>query len=297
MLRLAVIILGLVWSGLAWAGGASPPPPPQITNCTVVPGNTVVGYNSIGAPLTCNNFTGSPLNPSSIFGTDGSAVPFDVPPGNGFAIDGTVLNSRAPITIVTTNTSPAIATDLDKVFAANGAGALTFSLPTPVGNQGKSFSFVDYAGFGYTLQTLVAGTFKGTSFISGNTAIIPPSTPTQVVSDNANWLLVVGGSGAAIDTVATGLSAAGIDQATCTNLSAGQNYVATVASGTGVCLPVPLVGIHNYVCAEGANPLTIYAKAGGATINGAASTAGVVLTAGNCGQFIGKTASAWRSIP
>jgi len=99
-----------------------------------------------------------------------------------------------------------------------------------------------------------------------------------------------------VDTVTTGISAAGANQAGCTALTTQQNYVSTVATNTGVCLPAAAVGSHAYVCDEGANLLTVYAAAG-STINSLTSTVGVSVPLDNCAYFIGKSTTAWRTVP
>lgn len=100
-----------------------------------------------------------------------------------------------------------------------------------------------------------------------------------------------------VDSVSAGLTAAGTAQGSCLNLTSQQNYIGTVAAGTGVCLPAAATGIHAFVCNEGANPLSVYAPAGGTTINSLSSIGLVPVAVDTCMQFIGKSSSAWRSVP
>lgn len=80
-----------------------------------------------------------------------------------------------------------------------------------------------------------------------------------------------------IDSAATGITAAGTTQASCTQLTADHSNVTTVAAGAGVCLPPTAPGAHFVVHTSGANSLLIYANPGGGTLNGQVATAAVTL--------------------
>ncbi len=78
-------------------------------------------------------------------------------------------------------------------------------------------------------------------------------------------------------SAATAISAAGTNQATCTQLTADFSNVTTVASGTGVCLPTTRAGAQFVVHTSGANSLLIYANPGGGTINGQSASSSITL--------------------
>lgn len=79
------------------------------------------------------------------------------------------------------------------------------------------------------------------------------------------------------ESVGNGLTAAGTTRADALQLAKQVNRVTTAAAGTGVILPVGVVGMIIYVFNAGANPIKVYASAS-ETIDGTAGSTGVTLT-------------------
>ena len=75
-----------------------------------------------------------------------------------------------------------------------------------------------------------------------------------------------------VRNIATALTAAGTTQATALLLGAELNALGTVASSSGVRLPVGVPGMRMIVFNGGANTLKVYPASGG-TLNGAAADA------------------------
>ncbi len=96
-----------------------------------------------------------------------------------------------------------------------------------------------------------------------------------------------------------GITAAGTNQATATQLNSVYNQVDTVAANTGVNLPLS-TGKHNtpyqncYVINNGANTLNVYGYQGSSdTINGTAGSTAITIPAGSTAQFISAKGGAW----
>jgi hypothetical protein len=99
-----------------------------------------------------------------------------------------------------------------------------------------------------------------------------------------------------IDSGTTGLTAAGTTQANCTALTTQQNYVSTVPSSSGVCLPAAVRFGHAFVCNETTTPLLVYAQADGTIINtpsGPLAPTQAISVGRGCPEFIAKSSSSW----
>jgi hypothetical protein len=98
-------------------------------------------------------------------------------------------------------------------------------------------------------------------------------------------------------SVATGLTAAGTNQATALPLTKALNVVATAAASTGVLLPDDtVVGVGGAVTVynDGANAIKVYAT-GSDTIDGTAGATGVTLTNAKRCRFVVVSVGAWKS--
>lgn len=87
---------------------------------------------------------------------------------------------------------------------------------------------------------------------------------------------------------ADSLTAAGTTQAGALVLTAVMNRLSTVASSSGVQLPIMHPGMIVWVVNDGANPVTVYPNTGdvsGATIDGVAAATGVTLTNARRGWY------------
>lgn len=102
---------------------------------------------------------------------------------------------------------------------------------------------------------------------------------------------------AAHKSVATGLTAAGTNQATALVLSKDVNVIGTAAASTGAVLPsVATVGVGASVEVfnDGANAIKVYG-AGSDTIDGTAGATGVTLTNASRCRYLATASGAWKS--
>ena len=90
------------------------------------------------------------------------------------------------------------------------------------------------------------------------------------------------------------VSAAGTTQGTATALTSNINIVTTVASGTGVVLPVVPTGKYSVIRNNGANALLIY-PGSGASIDGGSTNAAVSLPVGGFIILYGASSTQWFS--
>jgi hypothetical protein len=96
--------------------------------------------------------------------------------------------------------------------------------------------------------------------------------------------------------VATGLTAAGTNQATATEVTTAKAFFSTVASGTGAKLDRKAsAGDEQTIYNGGANPLTVYPPSG-AKINGLATNAGVVIPVKTACRFDCFSTTQWTGI-
>jgi hypothetical protein len=95
-------------------------------------------------------------------------------------------------------------------------------------------------------------------------------------------------------SVAIGITAAGVDAATATALTADINVVSTAAAGTGVKLPAVPTGRSVTVVNRGANALLVYPDTG-AVVDGLGATVGLSIPSNSWILFDGSSATQWYS--
>jgi hypothetical protein len=97
-----------------------------------------------------------------------------------------------------------------------------------------------------------------------------------------------------VTTVATGLTAAGTNQATGLVLSGANSLqeITTAASGTGAVLPTASTTASVSIINRGANAIVVY-PASGASINGQSANTGFTLPVNGAITFQGKSSTAW----
>jgi hypothetical protein len=139
------------------------------------------------------------------------------------------------------------------------------------------------------LDQLLAGQEKSAVDITGGTI-----SGVTAVTSTAITGATVTSTGYIIATVGNALTAAGTTRANALQLSKQINNITTAASGTGVILPVGVIGMVITVFNGGANPIVVYASAS-ETIDGTAGATGVALTnAKRCDYFF-TAANTWVS--
>jgi hypothetical protein len=97
----------------------------------------------------------------------------------------------------------------------------------------------------------------------------------------------------ATNIAATNIIAAGTTQGTATAITAVTNNVTTVASGTGVILPIPYAGDEVVVVNNGANTLNVYPQSG-STISDLATNTPSVLAVGKVLTLHAVTTTLWE---
>jgi len=187
---------------------------------------------------------------------------------------------------------------------ANGGTGLT---TTPTNGQ-----LLIGNGTGYTLAGITAGT--AVSVTNGAGSITIANTGATSIAGTANQITASAATGAItlstpaafiapgsvqvtttlLQTQSAAITAAGATQGTATSAPSRYNIVTTVASSTGVILPLPVTPFGNeiYIANRGANPLNIYPNTGAAIVNGAAN-APVVLPVGQEATFVCTSVTQW----
>jgi len=213
----------------------------------------------------------------------------------GFTAAGTVASSAALGAGQLVVGGGAGATPTSSASASLSSGDLTLGVPASVigrtklsGNTSGTVTIQPQAAAGTWTMTLPnTGGTNGYSLITDG-------------SGNMSWANISAGS-ASVDTVATGLTAAGTGQSTCLTLTANQSRItaaaATSAPFNAVCLPVATVGGHAFVVNRTANPIQACPRTG-AQINALSVTTGCIqINAGMTAQFISQTTTVWDTVP
>ena len=120
------------------------------------------------------------------------------------------------------------------------------------------------------------------------------NTPITVNRATGTVTLLNSTSSYALSSVGNALTAVGTDRATALQLAKEVNNVTTAASGTGVILPVGVIGMVVTVYNNGANPINVYASAS-ETIDTVAGVTGVTLTNALRCQYTNVAANTWIS--
>jgi hypothetical protein len=163
----------------------------------------------------------------------------------------------------------------------------------------------------------LSGTLSGTPTYSGVPIYSGLSAGTQVSClglDSGNHVVLnaaaCGSGSSSLDTVTTGIAAAGVTLAAATTLTTNQNYVATGANcttpqtscaGTAavkIATALMVAGQHVYVTNEDpTNALLVYPDTTGHTINNGAAGVGITVQANQTAQLLVKSTTALRTVP
>jgi hypothetical protein len=150
-----------------------------------------------------------------------------------------------------------------------------------------------------TDTVLTIGGLGGLVVPSGTTAQRPAATNglLRFNTDTGALDIVVGTSyqelKGAPQLAATGLTASGSTQGTALAITASVNNVTTVATNTGVVLPIPSPGDRISVVNNGANALNVYPASGG-TIGDLATNAPTSLAVGKVLTVVAATTTLWE---
>jgi hypothetical protein len=268
-----------------------------------------------------NGGTGTSTAPTSgqllVGTTGGSYVPYTVTSGTGISTttgSGTFQINNTGVTswsAGTTGLTPATATTgnvtlagtlgatsggtgLSSIGTANqilgvntGATALEYKSVT----AGTGISVTPGAGaltIANTGVTSVTGTTNQVS--SSGTGAITLSTPSTFIAPGT----IQDTTGMRYSTSAS-VSAAGTSQGDATGLTTSYNVVTMVASGSGVRLPTPPVGMRVVIVNKGANSLNVYPDTGGA-IDAAATNVATILSVNAVTTLQASSATQWYTI-
>ena len=157
-------------------------------------------------------------------------------------------------------------------------------------NAGSNLQLQGIADDGFTIINTPITVNRATGAV---TLLSSGVTGTFTVTGN---LVVTGNSSSAyaLSSVGNALTAVGADRAAALQLAKQVNNVTTAASGTGVILPVGVIGMVITVYNAGAHPIKVYASAS-ETIDTVAGVTGVTLTNAKRCQYTFVAANTWIS--
>lgn len=133
--------------------------------------------------------------------------------------------------------------------------------------------------------TTVTGALVVTSTLASGAATVTGAASTTTTITAGSYFL---------RSVGAALTAVGTTRTDALQLAKEVNNVTTAASGTGVILPVGVVGMRVTVFSNGANAIKVYAS-GSETIDGTAGSTGVTLTNTKRCDYFFTVANTWLS--
>ena len=268
-----------------------------------------------------NGGTGTSTAPTSgqllVGTTGGSYVPYTVTSGTGISTttgSGTFQINNTGVTSWSAGT-----TGLTPATATTGAVTLAGTLGTTSGGTGLSsigtanqILGVNTGATALEYKSVTAGT--GISVTPGAGALTIANTGVTSVTGTTNQVSSSGTGAITLSTPSTfiapgtiqdttgmrystsaSVSAAGTSQGDATGLTTSYNVVTTVASGSGVRLPTPPVGMRVVIVNKGANSLNVYPDTGGA-IDAAATNVATILSVNAVTTLQASSATQWYTI-
>lgn len=230
----------------------------KVTNeYTAASGNTLTTLYGVNA---------DPANSST--GTITTLVGMRAFPGN---VSTGIVTTSYGLLAIPTNSGAGTITTAAGVFArvdnTNASGTITTGYGVFIATPTNSGTMTNKWGL-YQQDT------ASKNFLAGRTLI-------GTVTDDGSTAFQVNGNAKAtgyfLRSVGNALTATGTTRADALQLAKEVNRLTTVASGTGVILPVGVVGMRIRIYQSGANPVKVYASAS-ETIDGTAGSTGVTLT-------------------
>lgn len=164
--------------------------------------------------------------------------------------------------------------DTTNRLALRSAAALLTAIYAADGGSGDFQLKLNKEGSGDTASVLFQTGYSGRAefgLVGGEDFSL------KVSADGSSWLdvikMIASTGRLAFKSIATGITAAGANQAAATAITKTINEVSTVAASTGVRLPTPEPGEFFLIANDGANALNVYPATGGAINNLAANAA------------------------
>lgn len=203
----------------------------------------------------------------------------DAMPASGKVFGGLIFGGNTDLTPTMGYTASITGVaDAAWVDASNAATAIVFRTGTSAQARAANISY---------------GTDRG-RITSGGRWLLGSST------DDGSTTVQVNGNakstGYFLRSVGNALTATGTTRADALQLAKEVNHLTTVASGTGVILPVGVIGMRIRIYQSGANPVKVYASAS-ETIDGTAGSTGVTLTNALRCEYEFVAANTWISAP
>lgn len=185
----------------------------------------------------------------------------------------------------------AVGSNVFTVASASGNTALSGTLAVS-GNTTLSGTLAVTGASTLTGNVTAQGTLTSTgAFTASSTAhIVGAATLDSTLAVTGN----ISCSAYKLDSTGNALSAAGTTRADALQLAKQRNILTTVASGTGVILPVGVIGMRITIFNAGANPVQVYAS-GSETIDTVAGATGVPLANAKRADFFFDAANTWIS--
>jgi hypothetical protein len=185
----------------------------------------------------------------------------------------------------------------------NGGTAVTAAVDATSANTASKVVARDASG-NFSAGTITA-TLSGAATSATTAGTVTTAAQPNITSTGTLTSLTVSGNITAqnsiiltnymIQSVATGISAAGSTQGTATALAKDINVVSTVSAGQGVVLPTAVAGMRITVMNTSATALNVY-PATGAAVNGAAANAAYSLLAGGRLDYIATSTTQWYTM-
>lgn len=254
-----------------------------ITTGSNTTAGTLTGAWSLDGTLDSNgNITAAGFKSDNYYYANGQSINFDAAAGNSGEIQFNTGNSLSSSANLSFNTS-------NNYLNVNGnLGVTNVTLSGVITGNAAGLSNIPTANLSGSLPSAIQSNITQLGTLSS-----------LIVTGNINTANVFSANLVAssfyIRSIATGISAAGTNQATATALTKEINVITTVSSGEGVVLPSATAGMMLIVNNRSANTVNVYPASGGA-INDLAANAAYVHSSGASLQYYATSSSQWYTV-
>jgi hypothetical protein len=268
-------------------------------------GNANVANLGVGLITATGNITGANLVTGGLITATGNANVGNIGATGGyFTTIGGSLTTAAQPNITSTGTLTSVSVSGNANIGNIGTAGLITATGNITGGNLVTGGIVSAAGNAsvlgiktdnYYYANGVSISFAG-SYSNSNVSSFLASFGSNTISTTGN---VTGGNVITgkylVNSIQTGITAAGSSQGTGTALANTINIVNTVASGAGVVLPTAVAGMTVYITNTSANSLLVY-PASGATINELSTNAALTQVTKATLHYVAASSTQWYSV-
>lgn len=255
----------------------------NITTGSNTTAGTLTGAWSLDGTLNSNgNITAAGFKSDNYYYANGQSINFDAAAGNSGEVQFNTAGSLASSVNFGFNTSN------NYLFVNGNLGVGNVTLTGVITGNAAGLSSIPSANLSGALPSAIQSNITQVGTLSGLTVTGNINTANVFTSNLVATSFYV-------RSIATGISAAGTNQATATALTKEINVVTTVSSGQGVVLPTATAGMMLIINNRSATALNVYPASGG-SINDLSTNIAYSHDAGASLQYYATSSSQWYTV-